>query len=594
MTAPKILMIVLIVAAFGLGILVRGLGQGGPGDDGHGHGTEPSEQEAAPTRWTCSMHPQIILPSNDQQCPICFMDLIPLEEIAQEGIDPGELLLGESALALADIQTAKVARRAAQRQVRLVGKVKEDETRTRTITARVGGRLDRMYVDATGQLVTRGMKLADIYSPQLYSAQAELQAAARASSQGDGAGALAGTGDATVQAAVKKLRLWGLEEDQIQGILDKGQIQEHLVVRAPVGGVVLAKKANQGDYVSTGQVIYSIADLAKVWVTLDANETDLAWLAVGQEVLFTARAFPGREFTGSILFINPVLDSRTRTVEVRLQVDNAEGILKPGMLVTAQVGVTLGADGQPRLPSSSDQDMADLPLVIPATAPLLTGDRAVVYVRRLQDGQSVFSGRQVRLGSRAGDEYIVVAGLEEGEEVVSRGSFKIDSALQIQAQPSMMSQDPVNTEFEAALAQALGVYFNLQKALAGDDDAAAMTAAKDLMAEVALLDAAAGMLASNGRVAWSGHAGLIRNAATQVHAADNIDQRRLAFEPLSDNLWAVASHFGRGAELEVRRFHCPMAMDGAGAYWMQGGSTVANPYYGAAMLRCGSQVGVLK
>jgi Cu(I)/Ag(I) efflux system membrane fusion protein len=587
MTTRVILICAALAAAFGLGVLATRM----TGDPAAGGAGQAAAEEAA-QRWTCSMHPQIILPSNDQQCPICFMDLIPLDDSAGEGLDPDELALGESALALAEVQTERAARRPAWRALRLVGKVKEDETRTRTITARVGGRLDRLHVDATGQLVTPGMKLAEIYSPQLYSAQAELQAALAAA---DGRSrALAGSAATTVQAVERRLRLWGLDEAQIQAIREGGAISEHLTVRAPVGGVVLQRRANQGDYVNTGSVIYSIADLDQVWVTLDAFEADIPWLAEGQEVTFTARAHPGREFAGSILFINPVLDGGKRTVEVRLQVANEAGLLKPGMLVTAVAQVALDAQGNPLTRQEAETPGTAHPLLIPATAPLLTGDRAVVYVRRDHEGQSVFQGRQVRLGPRAGDHYIVTAGLQEGEEVVSRGSFKIDSALQIQAQPSMMSRDPVGEEFLTALGLTLNEYYRVQVALAADDDQAAVAALPGLDSALAALAAAAEELSSTGRVFWAGHGKPMIEAAAMMKAAGGIEARRLAFEPVSDNLWALADHFGHGSRLTVRRFHCPMAMDGAGAYWLQDDQTVANPYYGSAMLRCGSQVEVIQ
>ena len=586
--------IFLIFVAFGLGLLFRGVNSNQRNEADHGHGEGQVHEEAEPTRWTCSMHPQIILPNNDQQCPICFMDLIPLEEKSREGLDPNELALSKSAVAMADILTTKVVRQPAIRRLRLVGKVKQDETRTRTITSRVDGRLDRLYVDSTGQLVTRGMKLADIYSPQLYSAQAELQAAVRLGQSIQEEGLLAGTGDATVRAAVKRLKLWGLDQQQIQDIIDGGQIKEHLVVRAPVGGVVLARVASSGDYVATGTVLYRIADLDQVWVTLDAFEVDIPWLSEGQQVSFTTRAFPGREFSGTILFINQVLSRRTRTVEVRLQVGNSDGLLKPGMLVTARVEVALGADGQLLTPGDEPSDPTNHPLVIPATAPLLTGDRAVVYVHRIEDGQAVFQGRQIMLGPQAGDYYIVAAGLEEGDEVVTRGSFKIDSALQIQAQPSMMSHDPVATEFMAALDRALNGYFELQAALADDDDTAARAHSRTLGNTLHELGAASAALTPSGRVYWSGYNNEIQSAANGVQDAADIEKRRLAFEPLSDNLWAVVDHFGCGSDVEVRRFHCPMAMDGAGAYWLQNHATVDNPYYGSTMRRCGSQVGAVQ
>ncbi len=610
-----LLVAVIVVAAFAGGFLVRGGGGSAPGGGQHAH-----SEEAAATRWTCSMHPQIILPSNDQQCPICFMDLIPLEENTSAGLAPGDLALTETAAALADVTTDRVERRFVTRAVRLVGKVSADETRTRTINARVGGRLDKLYVDVTGQDVTAGMKLAEIYSPELYTAQAELQAAAKAARQSNENGSLAGSAEATLHAATERLRLWGMGEEQIRDITAGQAISDHLTVTAPVGGVVVDRKATVGSYVKTGSVLYAIADLSQVWISLEAFETDVPWLRKGQAVTFTTRAFAGRKFTGDILFINPVLDERTRTIEVRVAVDNSAGLLKPGMLVVGQVEAALDADGLP----VTNEDETTPPLVIPTSAPLLTGDRAVVYVKHDGENGPVFSGRQVVLGPRAGDYYLVVSGLAEGDEVVTRGNFKIDSALQIQAQPSMMNpsgggqvpghdhhgggMEMANQEmvvempdvapfvapecFRAGLKTVVDEYYTLQVALAGDDDAHAGHAAHALQEVLSELACDTSQLDASGAEFWSLLTRELKTAASLTAGAQDIAARRMAFEPLSDTLWLAVSTFEGESESPVCRFHCPMAMDGAGAFWLQSGETTANPYYGASMLRCGSQVEV--
>ncbi len=608
-----LLVVAIVVAAFAGGFLVRGGGGSAPAGDGHAH-----SEEAAPTRWTCSMHPQIILPSNDQQCPICFMDLIPLEDNTSAGLAPGDLALTETAAALADVATDFVERRFVTRAVRLVGKVSADETRTRTINARVGGRLDKLYVDATGQEVTAGMKLAEIYSPELYTAQAELQAAAQATRQGAENGSLAGSAAANLKAATERLRLWGMGDEQIRAITAGQAISDHLAVTAPVGGVVVERKATVGSYVKTGSLLYAIADLSQVWISLEAFETDVAWLREDQGVTFTTRAFPGREFTGDILFINPVLDERTRTIEVRVAVDNRAGLLKPGMLVVGKVEAALDTDGMP----VTDESQATPPLVIPASAPLLTGDRAVVYLKHDGENGPVFSGRQVVLGPRAGDYYLVVSGLNEGDEVVTRGNFKIDSALQIQAQPSMMNptgggpvpghdhggggMEMADREmvgempevapfvapecFNAGLRAVVDKYYALQEALVGDDDGQARMAAHGVHQALSELECDAAQLDANGAKFWKMITDELTTATMLTAGAEDIAARRMAFEPLSDTLWLAVSTFKAGAGTPVRRFHCPMAMDGAGAFWLQAGETTANPYYGASMLRCGSQV----
>ena len=375
---------------------------------------------AAPAEiWTCSMHPQIRQPKPGQ-CPICFMDLIP---VAGHGsgndIGPREIELSEAARKLAGVETAPAERRSIAVEIRLAGKVQMDETRVATISPRVSGRIDRLHANFTGMAVNPGDPLADLYSPELVSAQQELLQAAKMPG---------GTSSSLLAATRERLRLWGLSADQIAGIERDGQVHDHVTFTAPIGGVVVEKDAREGQYVETGMRLFTVADLSRVWVQLDAYESDLALLRVDQEVAFEAEAYPGETFTGKLAFIDPVVDPATRTVRVRVEAANADGRLKPDMFVRAAVRAAAGERG------------AKAPLVIPATAPLVTGPRAVVYVAVPQK-EGVYEGREVVLGPRAGDFYVVREGLEVGELVVVNGAFKIDSSLQIQGKPSMMAPE---------------------------------------------------------------------------------------------------------------------------------------------------------
>jgi Cu(I)/Ag(I) efflux system membrane fusion protein len=410
------------------------------------------------------------------------MDLIPVETTEGQ-VGPRQIVFSEDALKLMEIQTTPVERKFVEAEVRMVGKVEYDESRVKEITAWVPGRIDRLYVDFTGILVRKGDHMVYLYSPQLLSAQAELLQAAKAVQGTSGATELIQRSSiATLEAAREKLRLLGLQKEQIETIEKTGQITDHLTIYAPIGGIVIAKHANAGDYVETGTKIYTIADLSEVWVKLDAYESDMMWVRYGQQVEFTAEAYPGQAFTGKITFIDPVLDGRTRTVKLRVNADNSDGRLKPEMFVRALVRVALAAGGKVMEPALAGKwicsmhpeiiaeqpgrcdicgmdlvttqslgyvtadTTAEPPLVIPATAPLITGERAVVYVQVPGQEKPTYEGRQVTLGPRAGDYYIVNDGLAEGEKVVTKGNFKIDSALQIQAKPSMMNPAGLETQ----------------------------------------------------------------------------------------------------------------------------------------------------
>lgn len=443
----------------------------------HADHAVPAEGEnpAKPTVWTCSMHPQIKLPKPGK-CPICFMDLIPLEASDEDVGGLREIVFSDNAKKLMELETSAVERKFVAAQVRMVGKVDYDETKVSEITAWVSGRIDRLFVDYTGVPVRKGDHMVELYSPELLSAQEELLQALK--SKNNSSGALRDMTQSTIDSAREKLRLWGLAPEQIKQIETRGKASDNITIYAPAGGIVVTKHAQEGMYINTGMKIYTIADLSQVWVRLDAYESDLIWLRYGQKVEFTSEAYPGATFRGTISFIDPVLTQTTRTVKVRVNVANPEMRLKPGMFVRAVVKADVAAGGKVMdaalagkwiCPMHPDEikDKADKcgvcgmplvrteslgyvgvaadssakPLVIPVAAALITGTRAVVYVEAPGKDKPTYEGREIVLGPRAGDYYIVNHGLEEGERVVTRGAFKIDAELQIQAKPSMMTPE---------------------------------------------------------------------------------------------------------------------------------------------------------
>jgi Cu(I)/Ag(I) efflux system membrane fusion protein len=600
----------IIVGALVLGFLLRG-----------GSGDAPSASMAAEsaageaTVWTCSMHPQIKLPEPGQ-CPICFMDLIPLEEDGGEDDSPRVLTMSNTAKKLAQIVTAPVERRFADARITMVGKIDYDETRLAHIAAWIPGRLDSLYVDYTGASVRKGDPMVLIYSPELLAAQEELlQAIATAQRvEGSELSTIRRTAQATIESARDKLRLWGLTENQIAGIESRGTPSDHTTIYAPIGGVVVHKAALEGEYVQTGKSIYTIADLSHVWLQLDAYESDLPWLRVGQEIEFMTEAYPGKPFTGTVTFIDPFLHAGTRTVEVRVDVPNPDRRLKPGMFARATVKSQLGAKG------TVTRSTEDAPLVIPASAPLITGKRAVVYVALPDRERPTYEGRDVLLGPRAGDYYIVESGLEEGEMVVVNGAFKIDSELQIRAKPSMMSPEggavathdhsgsggemadekpsktpppPVrgrlaNTPdaFRVELQSVYEPYFELHAALADDQFDDAVNASSDIRRQIG--DVTAEDLPDTAKAIWQQLAERLTESATAASAADNIEAFRVEFEELAAAMIDIDYYFGHLETIDYYVTLCPMAFNNRGAYWLQNAHTVANPYYGHKMLRCGS------
>ncbi|MHC4783365.1 MAG: efflux RND transporter periplasmic adaptor subunit, partial [Planctomycetota bacterium] len=434
------------------------------------------QQAEAQTEWTCSMHPQI-REDKPGKCRLCDMDLIPLVPDADGG-GARVITFSPEAIKLMEIQTSVVERKALSHQVRLVGKIALDETRTKAITAWVPGRIERLFVDYTGIEVRAGDHMVELYSPELITAQAEfLQSIQSAQGLAGSSELVANSIRQTLQAAREKLALLGLTEKQIADIETAGKPLDRLTIYAPMGGIVIDKKATEGTYVKTGTPIYTIADLSKLWVLMDAYESDLAWIQYGQAVEFSTPSLPGQVFSGRVSFISPVLNDQTRSVKVRAVLDNTESKLKPNMLVSAFVktpvteqGPAMATDlvgkwicpmhGQIVKDAAGACDICGmdlvaaeslgltkevgsmLPLVVPASAALITGralDKAVVYVQVEGADKPTFVGKEVTLGPRAGDYYIVRSGLMEGERVVTNGNFKIDSEMQIRAKPSMMT-----------------------------------------------------------------------------------------------------------------------------------------------------------
>ncbi len=389
----------------------------------HDHAAETGE-----TIWTCSMHPQIQLPESGQ-CPICFMDLIEVKkESSADRQSLRQITFDDRARKLAQVEVQPVVRGQAATEVRMVGRVDYDETRVGAITSWVNGRIDKLFVDYTGSHVRRGQAMAKVYSPELLTAQAELIQASSALRRTESSAneIIRKTARRTLEASREKLRLLGLNDKQLQDIEKRGNPTDHITLTAPLSGIVIKKDVSEGMYVKTGSPIYTLADLNQVWVVLEAYESDLQAITLGQQVNFTVESYPGTSFQGKVAYIDPLVNTKTRTVRVRLNVANRDAKLKPGMFVRA---ISSHA-------TSVDPDNA--PLLIPTSAPLVTGKRALVYVQ-LPEQDGVYVGREIVLGPRQDHFYQVKSGLEEGELVVTRGNFKIDSAIQLQGRPSLMN-----------------------------------------------------------------------------------------------------------------------------------------------------------
>ena len=567
----------------------------------HDHADHPEEI------WTCSMHPQI-RQSEPGQCPICGMDLIPANAKGVSGnTNPMAHEMTPEAVAMANIHTSRVIDSQAEGVLALTGKVKADERQVASITAKFPGRIEQLFVNFTGQVVNVGQRLATIYSPDLVTAQKELLEAA----------SIKATYPELYKAAREKLRLWKLSEKQIDEIENTGKVRDQFDVLADKRGVVSRRNIAVGDYVSTGSVLFDVVDLSRVWIMLDAYERDLNVVKVGDEVEFSAAGIAGESFTARVTFIDPVINPDTRAASVRAEVHNKGGKLRPEMFVNATLKTRFTKNGSS--------------LVIPHTSLLWSGKRSVVYVKVPDAEFPTFEMREITIGPRLGDMYLVEAGLEANEEIVTNGVFAVDAAAQLAGKPSMMSKQggvamtghhhggmsggqvgsaqdvPVmdhsshqmgglmkinefnqtyesDPAFQSQLENVFKVYLPLKDALVRSDLEVARSEARKLQQAINTVDMK--LVKKEAHMEWMKDLEVLKNSTQAIVDAGKLDQVRMSFSPLSDQLFHSLKKF-QVSVAGYRQF-CPMAMDNKGAYWLSDSEKILNPYFGDAMLTCGN------
>lgn len=589
----KTLIIVAAITLLG-GLLLGWAFFGGTTESEHSH----TEEINGETVWTCSMHPQI-RQNEPGDCPICGMDLIPLEDDNGEGIDPMAITMSPTAMQLANVVTAKVGDGNAIKTLRLNGKVQEDERLIYSQTTHFPGRIEQLKVNFTGELVSKGSTIANLYSPELVTAQEELFEAYKIKESQPN----------LYRAAREKLKNWKLTETQIDEIINTGKVKEEFPVKADQSGYVLEKMVNLGDYVKRGQTLYQIANLSRVWVLFDVYERDMAWINVGDSIQFTISSLPGQTFGGKVDYIDPVIDPNTRVAKARVVVNNADRRLKPEMFASGTV------QGQ-----INDTDRN---LTIPKSAVMWTGKRSVVYVKLQSDQGLHFKMREVTLGAALGESYVVEDGLEAGEEIAVNGTFSIDAAAQLAGKPSMMSPEGVavmtghnhggtnqgasqvdhsadqmsmlqvnssdqsyesNPGFRKQLQAVFTAYLSVKDALLQSDVNTAAQQAKQLQNTIAEVDMK--LVKDDAHVEWMKDLAVLEKASTSIAEDGDLEQARMMLSPLSDQLFHTLKKFQ--VSVDGYRQFCPMAMDNQGAFWLSDSDKVLNPYFGDAMLTCGN------
>lgn len=577
--------IAIVALAFGLGRASVTEPEAAPDSAAHPH----DEVE----EWTCSMHPEIRR-SESGACPICGMNLIP---VTLRGDDdaPTRVTLGERARTMARIRTSPVVPMGdAAGERHLIGRLIEDESTRRTVTAWIGGRIDRLHVRTTGEEIRRGQTIASLYSPEVYAAHQDLLEARRQVARLDHAGpSIRAAAEAALESTRQRLRLLGVPVAEVNRMQESDAPTQRVRIRSPFRGTVTARLAEEGSYVQTGAPLYRLADLGRLWLQLDAYEGDLAMLGVGQDVQFSVEALPGRSFTGTVSFIDPFVDPQRRTARVRVEVDNADGALRPGLF--AEASVRLDEAEEP-----NEGEATDAAIFIPASAPLFTGRRSLVYVEVQDASDATYEIRPVRLGPRRGDVYPVLAGLTEGERVVTEGAFVLDADLQLRGGVGMMRWPddrhplPVDTavqlppQMRRGLASLFGAYLELVDALVSDELETAREAAADIAAATRRISGAETGAALE---RWDPMATRLLPLAEEIEGAADLPAARRGLHRLSDEATSLLTQFGNPLDQPLHLDHCPMALDGSGGDWIQAEADLTNPYFGDTMMGCGSVIG---
>ena len=575
--------------------------------------------------YTCPMHPQI-RQDHPGKCPICAMELV----IATSGEKGSGLsvFIEPAARRLVGIQTDTAKLGPVSQTIRTIGSIDYDESKLATISAYVGGRIEKLYANYVGVPVEKDDDLALIYSPDLYSAQVEYVT----SLQGGGLKRLGDSSDFSELARQKLIEL-GLTEDQVADLRSRGAAESRVRLRSPITGTVINKFAVEGDYLKTGDPVYRIADLSSVWLMLDLYPADASRIRFGQTVQAEVSSIPGDVFTGRVAFIDPTVNDKTRTVRIRVEMLNVDGKLRPGDYATARVYVPAirqdmvydpllaGKYISPMHPQvirdqagdcpicgmalipTSKLGYADKPLpmqqvvTVPRDAVLMAGENSVIYI---ETDPGRFEIRRVTVGPMTDHDAVILEGVSPGETVATGGNFLIDSQMQLAGNPSLM--DPrkammyppgplalprrnaivlggdVGIEFD----RAFEAYFTIQKTLAADQTPKLVT--------VGRLGESLGRLLESPEIPDTAKSQLERAIRSIDRLNDSLEQAREAFRSVSHALLKVVNVV-RGPKSEQGLFHmyCPM-VPGGGGDWIQRDEELRNPYFGSEMLQCGEVV----
>ena len=548
------------------------------------------EQSTTEEIWTCSMHPQI-RQNEPGICPICEMDLIPLDN-SMGSDDPTILRMSKESAKLAQIETFVIGGRDSNDEnskfhdgstsIKVDGTVKLDERTIKSQTAHLSGRIETMDVTFEGQYVTKGQKIASLFSTDLLAASQELITAAQYNNRVEG----------IKEAAIQKLKNWKITDTQIQQILSTNNPIETITVYADHSGYVLNRKLAQGDYVKQGQALYTLGSTSRLWLIFDVFESDLTYVKKGSKVVFTTQSVPNKEFEAKVTYIDPLMNSSSRTATIRAEINNIGNQLKPGMLLKGVITSAKVTSVKSESPS----------VTVPNTAVLWTGERSVVFVQLPDLEVPTYKYREVEIGNRSGGYTTIVSGLKNGEEIVTHGAFAVDAAAQLNNNMSMMNKNvkvkkdeqsdvvPSYTldtpkEFKAQLEQSIIKYIDVKNALVDTDQSTASLTAGIFSTSLKEIDMS--LLKGDAHMYWMEQLKALDSHAEKIASSEDVEDQRNQFDFLSQAIINAIKAFGTDEKTYYLQ-HCPMADDNQGADWISAEQQIRNPYFGDKMMKCGS------
>ena len=521
--------------------------------------------------YTCSMHPQIIR-EEPGDCPICGMDLVK-KETESSGLKANQFTMTKNAIALAGVQTLIIGSKTTTgtNTTTLSGRIAINENATATQPAHFNGRIESLAIRSLGQEVSKGQRIATIYSPELVAAQQELITAAKMK-------ATQPKLYSAVRSKFNNLKIHGQLLDQIE---QSGEVVTRFPIYSHVSGVVTEIAVNEGDHIVDGKAIFKVSNLATIWAEFDVYERQIDQFKEGMLLSIETNAYPNRSFEGEISFIDPILNTQTRTVTIRVILNNKEGLFKPGMFVSARVDSS---------PGTSNSELS-----IPASAVMWTGERSLVYVKP-NPKETVFEMREVRLGQKAGGNYTIVSGLSVGEEIVVNGTFTVDAAAQLGGKKSMMNSGIEDEQLkskenkvvfseanEAALNNTITGYLKLTEAFVESNPKRVSESATDLKSSFNKVNLET--LPNSAKMQVT----KITKMLNAIINAKTIASQRENFVILNENMAAIVNNLNNlKPALYLQR--CPMANNSEGAVWLSTSEKIINPYYTDTMRNCGSVI----